>query len=147
MLEQIFRVSRRRAIQLMHQFGGYQAGRTFLMDRVRLMEQLSALKSGADFLQQEHRRERLGAEMDGLRRAQAGRFVRIPVDEQVLSSRMSRLPSGVEVYSGRLLIEFCSTEDLLVKLVALSQAAAHDFDAFTAATTPTKLGSGAAASQ
>ena len=38
-IERIFGVRRRRAIELMHQFGGYQTGRTFLLDRVRLLIQ------------------------------------------------------------------------------------------------------------
>ena len=31
MIERIFGLKRRRAIELLHQFGGYQAGRTFLV--------------------------------------------------------------------------------------------------------------------
>jgi hypothetical protein len=34
MCEQIFGVRRRRAIELMHCFGGYQAGNTVLLDRM-----------------------------------------------------------------------------------------------------------------
>jgi hypothetical protein len=32
--ERVFGVRRRRAIQLLHHFGGFQAGRTFLVDRL-----------------------------------------------------------------------------------------------------------------
>jgi hypothetical protein len=43
-IEQIFGLKRRQAIELLHQFGGYQAGRTFLLDRVRLLEALRSLE-------------------------------------------------------------------------------------------------------
>ena len=39
-IEHIFGLKRRRAIELMHQFGGYQAGHTFLVDRARLLEEI-----------------------------------------------------------------------------------------------------------
>lgn len=39
-IERIFGLKRRRAIELMHQFGGYQTGRTFLLERARLLEAL-----------------------------------------------------------------------------------------------------------
>ena len=42
-------VRRRRAIQLMHTFGGYQTGQALLIDRAELMRQLEALEAGAEF--------------------------------------------------------------------------------------------------
>ena len=37
-IERLFGLRRRRAIELLHHFGGYQAGRTFLIDRRSLIE-------------------------------------------------------------------------------------------------------------
>ena len=135
-LERIFGVSRRRAIQLMHTFGGYLAGRTFLIDRLHLISKLHGIESGAEFVGEQSRRERLGARMEQVRRARAGSCVRIPVTPEILSSRVARLPSGIALQPGRLLIEFATTEDLLVKLVALAQAATNDFNGFATATKP-----------
>src|SRR5450756_1560726 len=59
-IEYIFGLRRRRAIELMHQFGGYQAGRTFLLDRARLLEALQSLESREDYSVEKRRRERLG---------------------------------------------------------------------------------------
>jgi hypothetical protein len=42
-VERLFGLRRRRAIELLHRFGGYQAGRTFLIDRKILIEQLQRL--------------------------------------------------------------------------------------------------------
>jgi hypothetical protein len=58
-IERIFGLKRRRAIELLHQFGGYQAGRTFLLDRVRLLEALQSMESGDDYSTEKRRRERL----------------------------------------------------------------------------------------
>src|SRR5450756_776199 len=59
-IERIFGLKRRRAIELLHQFGGYQAGRTFLLDRARLLEALQSLESGEDYTAEKRRRERPG---------------------------------------------------------------------------------------
>ena len=37
-IEMVFGLGRRQAIELLHRFGGYQAGRTFLIDRRLLIE-------------------------------------------------------------------------------------------------------------
>jgi len=57
--ERLFGVRRRRAIQLLHYFNGYQSGRTFLIDRVSLIEQLAPLEASADFALEQRRRQRL----------------------------------------------------------------------------------------
>jgi hypothetical protein len=43
MVEQLFRLKRRRSIELMHQLGGFQSGRTFLIDRLQLLQKLFVL--------------------------------------------------------------------------------------------------------
>ena len=48
-IEGLFGLKRRRAIELMHQFGGYQAGRTFLVDRLWLLTRLSAFEGEGDY--------------------------------------------------------------------------------------------------
>src|SRR4051794_36853776 len=58
-VERLFGLRRRRAIELLHRFGGYQAGRTFLIDRKILIEQLEHLTEGAEFQMESRRKERL----------------------------------------------------------------------------------------
>ena len=53
-IERLFGLRRRRAIELLHRFGGFQAGRTFLVDRRLLIEHLRRLAEGEEF-QREHR--------------------------------------------------------------------------------------------
>ena len=60
LIERLFGLRRRRAIELLHRFGGYQAGRTFLIDRRLLIEHLRRLAEGEEFQTESRRKERLG---------------------------------------------------------------------------------------
>jgi hypothetical protein len=56
-VERVFGLRRRRAIELLHRFGGYQAGRTFLIERRVLIDQLRRLAEGEDFQGESRRKE------------------------------------------------------------------------------------------
>jgi len=124
--EKIFGVRRRRAIQLMHFFGGYLAGRTFLVDRIALIGQLEVLQSGAEFIKEDRRKQRLSEALDAAR-------IRIPVDPGLQDRRLCDLSEGIHLQPGSLRVEFRKAEDLLAKLFELSKAAANDFEAFRGA--------------
>ena len=124
--EKIFGVRPRRAIQLMHFFGGYLAGRTFLVDRIALIGQLEVLQSGAEFIKEDRRKQRLSEALDAAR-------IRIPVDPGLQDRRLCDLSEGIHLQPGSLRVEFCKAEDLLAKLFELSKAAANDFEAFRGA--------------
>ena len=64
LFEKLFHVRRRRALELMHVFGGYQTGQAFLIDRAELVRQLEALEAGTEFAMEQGRRRRL---LDSLR--------------------------------------------------------------------------------
>src|SRR5258708_11394081 len=70
--ERLFGIRRRRAIQLMHFFGGYQAGRTFLLDRIQLMGQLEPIQLGAEFAMEVRRKQCLTEALEKVRRYRAG---------------------------------------------------------------------------
>jgi hypothetical protein len=135
-IERLFGLRRRRAIELLRSFGGYQAGRTFLVDRRQLIDQLRRLAEGEDFQAESRRKERLDGKLDQLRRDQAAARVTIPVPPDVFSRRMTELSAGVALEPGHLHIEFSGTEDLLAKLYELAQVAGNDFDRFRAAAEP-----------
>ena len=71
-LERVFRVRRRRAVELMAHFGGYQAGRTFLLDRKQLERALERMRDGGDFEFERQRKEVRAQELERVRRARAG---------------------------------------------------------------------------
>ncbi len=128
--ERLFRLRRRRAIDLMRFFGGYQAGRTFLIDKPKLVSQLEQIRDSPDFKMEWRRKERLFERLESIRRLQAGARVAIPVEPDVLSQRLPDLPAGVGLSPGTLHIQFGSSEELLSKLFALAQAIANDYEAF-----------------
>jgi hypothetical protein len=128
--ERLFRLRRRRAIDLMRCFGGYQAGRTFLIERFQLIAELERMLESGDFKMEARRKERLAERLEAMRRLQAGARISIPVTAEVLSQRLPDLPAGMRLSPGVLHIQFQSSEELLGKLFALAQAIANDYEAF-----------------
>src|SRR6185369_1488001 len=84
-VERLFGLRRRRAIELLHRFGGYQTGRTFLVDRGRLIDHLRRLADGEEFQRESRRKERLDHIVVQLRRQQSAARVKIPVQSDVFS--------------------------------------------------------------
>jgi hypothetical protein len=99
-IESLFGLRRRRAIELLHRLGGYQTGKTFLVDRHLLIGNLRRLAAGEEFDRESRRKERLGGAIDQLRRYNAGARVSIPVPADVfnrkrrISRRASRCGRG-----------------------------------------------------
>src|ERR1039457_3102156 len=129
-IERIFGLKRRRAIELLHQFGGYQAGRTFLLDRARLLEALKSLESREDYTAEKRRRERLRDVVEASREHLISTRVRIPVRAAAARASLDRLAPGVLLLPGILSIEFRHPIELLEKLYGLAQALTHDFEKF-----------------
>ena len=132
-LEKLLRIERRTAIRLMHQFGGYQAGRTFLIDREKLIGQFEQLARGEGFASERERRARLADELEKTRRLAPGRKIRIDTPADVRDRVLADLPAGIHLKPGELRIEFFGAEDLLRHLFELSQAMVNDFERFRAA--------------
>ena len=129
-VERLFGLRRRRAIELMHEFGGYQTGRTFLLDRVRLLEALQSLESREDYAAEKRRRERLRDVVEASREHLILTRVRIPVHAAAMRPSLDRLAPGVILLPGMLSIEFRHPIELLEKLYGLAQAISHDFERF-----------------
>jgi hypothetical protein len=134
-VERLFGLQRRQAIELMHHFGGYQAGRTFLIAREQILAQLDSILATGEYEQETTRRERLTATIETLQRTRQTEAVRIGVPAEVFDSRMQTLSPGVHLQAGKLEIEFVGPEDLLRKLFGLAQAVANDYAEFERAAT------------
>ena len=133
-VEGLFGLRRRQAINIMHSFGGYEIGKTALIERGVLIGRLRDIAAGERFRFEHRRRERLAGRLDELRRYRQAAAVEIHVEPAPAPN--ASLPPGVRLEAGRLLIEFGSVEDLLAKLYGIAQAAAEDFTRFeTAANT------------
>jgi hypothetical protein len=135
-IERLFGLRRRHAIELLHRFGGYQAGKTFLVDRHVLLVSLRRLAAGEEFERESRRKERLDGAIDRLRQYRTAARVRIPISADVFSRKLADLLLGVAIVPGHLHIAFSGTEDLLAKLFELAQAASNDYDRFCAAAEP-----------
>ena len=130
-IEQLFGLKRRQAISVLQLFGGYQAGKTFLVDRQDLIRQLEKIATGQDFHYELKRRQNVAEEIDKARKYVAAAGVKISVREGA-SFGIEGLPAGVDLKSGELSIEFKTVEDLLSKLYELGQTIANDFERFKA---------------
>jgi len=132
-IEHLFGLRRRQAIELLHRLGGYQTGRTFLVDRHVLIGSLRRLSEGEEFDREIRRKERLDGAIDQLRRHQAAARVSIPVPPDVYDRKLKDLSEGVALEPGHLHVIFSGAEELLGKLYELAQVASNDFDRFRAA--------------
>jgi len=128
--EKVFRVGRRRAIQLMHRFVGRQVGRTFIIDRTALLDRLRVGLASDTFYDEQTRRRRVVEELDHMRKLAPGRKVVIQVPPEARDNRLADLPAGIYLSPGELRIEFFGTEDLLRQLFELSQAIVNDYQKF-----------------
>ena len=123
-LETLLGVSRREAVRLMHRFGGYQAGRTFLVGRDELSRQLETIRDGDAYQGESRRRERLDQTLRRMRR------VVIQVTDEGKDRNLMNLPLGVDLERNKLEIRFESAEDLLSKLFEFSRVISDDYDSF-----------------
>jgi hypothetical protein len=132
-LERVFRVRRRRAIDMIGAFGGYQVGRTFVVERQKLLAGLEQMQHSGEFTFERQRKENLAQELDRVRRSRAGAKVSISIEREDLERKAPGFPPGVELEAGRLTVAFGDAEDLVRKLYGLAQAASNDFGAFKSA--------------
>lgn len=130
-MERLFGVKRREAINLLHRFGGYRSGNTFLAGRLGLIRQLQLLQDSPEFSEEHHRRTKLSQELDQTRCDYAAARILLPVTRGVANFRTT-LPEGVHLQPSRLQVDFSGAEDLLTKLYAIAQSAARDYERFRA---------------
>ncbi len=129
-IEQLFGVSRRQAVRLMHLFGGYQAGRTFLVHRSEIQHRLRTIDSSAKADQDRNQKRRIWRELTEHRSRVKAVAVPIPGVEHAPNLGLAGLPDGVWLQRHRLEISFSHPEELLQKLYLLSQALVEDYDRF-----------------
>ena len=138
-IEELFGLKRRRAIVLMHQLGGYQAGRTFLVDRLRLLGRLAAFEGDGDYHIEKRRRERLQGFLCASREHLLATRIAIPAGDAETRFTLDSLGPGVRLTPGMLSIEFGQPVELLQKLHTLAQAIAHEFEKFEGMAKPAPM--------
>jgi hypothetical protein len=132
-IERLFGLRRRQAIAWMRRFGGYQVGKTFLVDRQVLLAFLEdpLRRHAADL---EARRFRSVGELLACAREERHfRRISIPATRPLFPVDFAGLPAGIDIGQRELTIHFEHPQDLLEKLFALSQALANDYETFQTA--------------
>lgn len=122
LIEGVFGLRRRQSLRLMEKAGGYQAGRTYLVDRQQLAGFLRRRdsRSVADATQ---RKVRLEDTIEESRRQVEARRVRVRVDPGLHAA----LPPGIEALGPECIqIRFFGAEDLMSKVAALAAFAVHE---------------------
>jgi len=128
LIEGIFHLRRRQALRLMEKAGGYQAGRTYLIDRSQLARFLRE-RDAHPVEQAAQRKVRLEDMINQSRRQVQARRIRVRVDPNLNNPGFQgpALPPGIEaVASDRIEIRFFGPEDLLSKVAALAAFAVHE---------------------
>ena len=126
--ERLFGVRRRRAIELMKQFGGYRSGNTVLLDRIALISKLAGIEQTAEYSYESTRKQKLSDKLDQLHRCKAATQIRLPVSVRAQHNMLTDLPPGITLTPGKLVVEFTGPEELFAQLYELAQAATNDFD-------------------
>jgi hypothetical protein len=136
-IEKVFGVGRRRALQLLHRFGGFQSAQSFLVERQELIQRLESVLTDEAFAFEQSRRRRLEEELNAARSQRVAATVRIPIVPVSPAGNGLSIPRGLRLRPGRLEVDFNDGEELLGKLFAFSQAVAKDFEAFRDCVEPT----------
>lgn len=127
-IEKTFGVGERRARQLMRDLPAIRIGNAIAADRLALIAKLQAIARSDDCVRERDRRQRIGEDLDNVRKRLAARRVRLSVAADV--RRIGGLPEGIELKPGELRIRFLGAEDLAARLFELSRAMANDWGAF-----------------
>lgn len=133
-VERMFRVRRRRANQILARMGGYQVGRTGLVERQIFVSNLEAIAAGEDFHYEERRRVRVHEKLAEARRIAKAK--RVKIQAPPVAPAAPSLPAGVSVSPGEIRIAFDTPETLLTRLFELSQTIANDYEEFVAKLPP-----------
>jgi hypothetical protein len=126
LIEGVFHLRRRQALRLMEKAGGYQAGRTYLIDRQQLARFLRE-RDGDVVTQAALRKVRLKDKIDESRRQVEAKRLRVRVDPDVeIPGGAATLPPGIEpVGQDCIQIRFFGAEDLLSKVASLAAFAVN----------------------
>lgn len=96
-LERVLRVHRRVAIRLMRRFRGVQSGKTFLIDRLQLIEQMEKFASGDEGFVQAPSPDPACRPTRGSATPGAWCYVRIEAASDVRDRQMKDLSGGVRL--------------------------------------------------
>lgn len=130
-VERILGLKERRAQQIMAGLPGRMVGNVALVDRQALINKLRSIANGPESAFEAERRHRVAATIEGYRRQRIEQpQVLVEAPTAIVNTRLERLPAGVTVERGRIVVEFDSAESACRRLLALAMAISNDPDLF-----------------
>lgn len=129
-IEQLFRVSPRRAMRLAHDMGARQVGHALVVEREDVLAFVTDRQLERVRVLERARRRHLRDAIEEAQRDLAARRVRITMPATGSASTLRELPSSVALGPNGLHVTFTDPQDLLRQLLLLSRAIAHDYPAF-----------------
>jgi len=130
-IEQLFSIRRRQAIRVLSAAGGYQVGKTFVVERQAFIHFLEGLEHSGAAPEARARKRRVASALNEVANHAAAQRVQVPTAADVFQRQPANLPSSIELVApGKLQISYRGAEDLLAKIVELAAAATNDFPAF-----------------
>jgi hypothetical protein len=124
-LQRALGVGPRRAQQILAPCVGRRVGANGVADREVLLAHLHRLTSGEAAHYEEKRRLRLAERMRQLQEERR-RSVLVEAPVAVRNQELGKLPEGVSIAPGQIVVSFGSTRDALEKLLALAMAVGND---------------------
>jgi hypothetical protein len=126
-IEKIFGLRRRQALRLMTSLKGHKVGCAYVVDRAHLLSELSDLMRSRGVRREQQRKRHILDTLSTLQQEATARTTRIPMPAPVLHN----LPEGILLTRpGEISVAFRSPEELLSRVLALSEAAARDYAKF-----------------
>ena len=133
-VEKLFGLRRRQALRLLTPLVRLQAGRTGLVERAALLAWLDSLQGKKPVVLEAARRQKLdrSLELQLATLAREAEAHRRPVALPQTGEDGGSWPPGVNLVPGELRIRYSGAEDLLGRILALTELAAADPDRFAA---------------
>jgi hypothetical protein len=130
-IEQLFGLRRRQAIRILTACGGYQVGKTFLVNREVLLAYLEEVAAAGAVDRIRQRKLRISAALNEGANHAAAQRTQIRTDANLLRRLPADLPPAIELVGpGKLQISFQGATDLLAQIAELAAAATNDFPRF-----------------
>ena len=131
MLQSVLQVGRRRAQQIMAPCVREQVGSSGVADREELIRHLRNLGTRPAATVECQRRKRVGAFLQNEReRRYSSPTVLVEAPVAILNQALSKLPPGIELGPGLILVRFETAQEALQKLLNLAMAIGNDSSAF-----------------
>ena len=134
-LQEILGVSKTVAWRILRQCGGKEGpGSTLVCGREELIAALQRLQATGRYQYEIRRRARVEGHLAELLSVARSRHIRVAPEDrgvELLSTRFTHLPPGIDLSPTRLTIDFAGTEDFMGKLGAVMFALQNDYDSIS----------------